>query len=144
MPFSVVLAFAVLGVAAVLLALEVWLGRPVGAGRAARVAAGAAFGAAAVAGATLLTALSGAEWPLALALVPLTALSTLRFGGLVLPEARPWVRVAVVGAALAAGVVAALRVVPVPLTRGHLSGTTTTPASERPTVRPYAGTPVRG
>ena len=144
MPLSVVLAFVVVLIAAALLASEVWTGPLTRARWPLRWVAVAVFGVASVAGATLLTALSGREWLLALALVPLTTLSVLRFGGLALPRARPWQRIAVVGVVLAVGVVAALQVVPVPLTRGHLSGTVETHTVERSTVRPYVGRPVRG
>lgn len=144
MPLPVTLALTVLVAAAGLLASEVWTGRPLGTRRGGRLAAAATFGVAAVAGATLLTALAGQEWPLALALVPLTALSVMRFGGLVFPAAPPWARIVAVGVILAAGVGAALQVVPVPLTRGHLSGAAPAHSVDRGTVRPYVSRPVRG
>ncbi len=144
MPLPVALAFLILVAAALLLAAEVWGGPLVGARRPLRALAAVTFGAASIAGATLLTALAGGEWLLALALIPLTTLSILRMGGLVLPRARPWTRVALVGVVLAVGVAAALQVVPVPLTRGHLAGTVQTHTVERQTVRPYVSRPVRG
>lgn len=144
MPLPVVLAFVLLIAAAGLLAGEAWFGRSLSARRAARLAAAVTFSGAGIAGATLLTALSGREWMLALALVPLTTLSIVRFGGLVLPEAAAWKRIVLVGVVMTIGVVAALQVVPVPLTRGHLSGTVEMHPVERSTIRPYAGRPVRG
>ena len=143
-PLSVLLAFVLLIAAAGVLAGEVWIGGRRRPRRAARHSVTAVFAGAAIAGTTLLTALSGREWLLALALLPLTTLSVIRFGTRVLPGAETWKRVVVVGVVLTLGVVGALQVVPAPLTRGHLSGSVETHPVDRPTIRPYAGRPVRG
>ena len=144
MPTSVVVAFVLLIAAAAMLVSEVWMRRVLGTSPLERAAGRVVYGAAAIAGATLLTALSGREWVLAVALVPLTTLCVLRFGGLVRTEGRLWERVALVGVVLAVGVAAALQLVPVPLTRAHLSGQPAAHPMERPSARPFVDAPVRG
>ena len=140
MPLSVAVSFGALALAAVLHTVEVVVGRRQRA-PAAEALLALVYGAASVAGAALLAALSGAEWVLALALVPLTALSVLRFWTLFAPSASARARTLAVGVVLVLGVLAALQVVPIPLTRVHLSGADA--ADAPPTVRPRAGRAVR-
>lgn len=142
MPLYVLLAYVALAAAAVLLALDAWPGgRRLGSRW--RTLRMAVYGAASIVGTTLLTALSGGEALLAAALVPLTAVSVLRFERSLALSASGWQRVGWTALVLAVGVTASLQVVPVPLTRDHLSPGPTSTRTAPETIRPYADQPVR-
>lgn len=141
MPVVVLVAFGVLAASAVALGAEQARGLRIRTGGGATALA-TLHGTAAVAGATLLVALAGREWLLAAALVPITALSVIRFAGLVAPAPPRARRLAIAGLVLLAGVAATLQAVPVPLTRAHLTGAA--PADAAPSARPHRGRTVRG
>lgn len=144
MPLTVLVPFLPLVAAAGLLAVEAGTGRTVGKtpwGTAGRTAV---FAIASAAGVTLLAALSGEEMVVAAALVPLTALSILRFEMLVRRRTTRLRSALVVMACLAVGLAVGLSTVPVPLTRAHLHGEDEAAPANPVSIRRDAGRIVRG
>ena len=143
MPTPVLLAFLALVAAAVLLAFEAASGQRTLRSAAGTVVRAGTFGLASVAGVTLLAALSGGEWGVALALVPLTALSILRLWALLCEWTTGPRATLLVLAVLAVGLGAGLRSIPVPLTRAHLHGGSGAAPTAPVSIRPDVGRTVR-
>ena len=121
-PVLVVVAalFGVLVLAAAVLAVEARTGRLAGPTRAWTAARASLFAASAVAGLALVVPLSAGAWVLALALLPITALSVLRFSMLLGAWWHGPVRTVVVVTVLAVGVLAVLPSLPRTLERSFV------------------------
>ena len=132
---------------ALLLAAAVWLGAEVATGRTkprtrfGAWAGAAVFACAASAGGTLLVALPWAEWVLIVALLPLTFICIVRFVVLLQSRVSGWRSAVLAGVVLAAGVIAGIQTVPIPLTRAEIQSAL--PGAPAPSAHPNAGRLVR-
>lgn len=142
--FAAVL-FLALCAAAVVLAMEAHSGRLVGRTPDRTRVRAYVFLAAAVAGGALLVTLAASEWLLMLALLPITALSVVRFTMLAQGWWRGWRLVVFTAVALVVGILACLPWLPRPLDRGAIiEGFRTVQPTHAPdTISPDAFSPVR-
>ncbi|MEM1055906.1 MAG: hypothetical protein AAGI52_10295 [Bacteroidota bacterium] len=104
-------------------------------------AAAVVFALAASAGGAMLVALPWTEWPLILALLPLTAICVARCLVLVRERIPGWQGVALAIVLLASGLIAGVRAVPIPLTRAQIQSAI--PGGPVPSAHPNAGRLVR-
>ncbi len=141
----VALQLALLMLAAVVLAFEARTGQTGMGSDAATLARALVFLLAAIAGTTLLVALAGGEWPFALTLAPITALSLLRFAMLARQWWTGWRLALLTGALLGVGVLASVPWTPYPLDRAYviraLHGAEAAPSPD--SIDPGALRPVR-
>ena len=145
MPPFVIGLFLVLCAAAAVLALEAQSGRLVGRTPGRTRARAFVFLGASVAGGALLASLAVSEWVLMLALLPITALSVVRFTMLARGWWGGWRLLVFTALALTAGILLCLPLLPRPLDRGALfeglRGAEPTHAPD--SISPDAFTPVR-
>jgi len=142
----IAIQFAFLLVASVLLLLEVRTGRMDAPSQKHSVARATVYLLAAIAGATLLIALADGEWLFALALVPITFLSLLRFSMIARQWWAGWRLPVYACTLIAVGIGAMLPMMPYPLNRTFVLEELNLIDSElgRPdTIDPEAVRPVR-
>jgi len=116
----VAIQFAFLLAAGVLLLLEVRTGRMEASFQKHSAIRATVYLLAAIAGATLLIALADGEWLFALALVPITFLSLLRFSMVARQWWEGWRLPVYTSTLIAAGIVAMLPMMPYPLNRTYV------------------------